>query len=243
MNSHLNAPAIHITIQILSKPWYEGINLYPYSDATKASWCLKSPAIWMHLAICLQAFIKERDENQRYWPILVGIRCWTVNVWFHSQRVRNAQCVSTSYVVMAVPRCCVVSLFGVQELEISKSWAPINTDPYVVVTVTLLWTCWHHPKLPSNYSIHLKFVHGYGILSFYRHVLILQVSWYDESLGSMVSIPTNCLNTLRPRQNGPVSQTTLSNAFSWMKMLEFRFRFHWSLFLRVQLAIIQHWVR
>ena len=30
------------------------------------------------------------------------------------------------------------------------------------------------------------------------------------------------------------SQTTLSNAFSWMKMLEFRLRFHWSLFLRVK---------
>ena len=28
-----------------------------------------------------------------------------------------------------------------------------------------------------------------------------------------------------------VSQRTLSNAFSWMKMLEFRLRFHWSLFL------------
>ena len=40
-----------------------------------------------------------------------------------------------------------------------------------------------------------------------------------------------------------VSQTTLSNAFSWMKMLEFRWRFHWSLFLRVQLTIFQHWFR
>ena len=40
-----------------------------------------------------------------------------------------------------------------------------------------------------------------------------------------------------------VSQTTLSNAFSWMKMLEFQLRFHWSLFLRVQLTIIQHWFR
>ena len=39
-----------------------------------------------------------------------------------------------------------------------------------------------------------------------------------------------------------VSQTTLSNGFSWMKMLEFR-RFHWSLFLGVQLTIIQHWFR
>ena len=40
-----------------------------------------------------------------------------------------------------------------------------------------------------------------------------------------------------------VSQTTRSNAFSWMKMLEFWLRFHWSLFLRVQSTIIQHWFR
>ena len=40
-----------------------------------------------------------------------------------------------------------------------------------------------------------------------------------------------------------VSQTTLSNALSWMKMLEFRLKFHWSLFLRVQLTTIQHWFR
>ena len=39
------------------------------------------------------------------------------------------------------------------------------------------------------------------------------------------------------------SQTTLSNAFSWMKVLEFLLRFHWSLFRRVQLTIIQHWFR
>ena len=40
-----------------------------------------------------------------------------------------------------------------------------------------------------------------------------------------------------------VLQTTLSNAFSWMKTLEFRLRFHRCLFLRVQLTIIQHWFR
>ena len=31
-----------------------------------------------------------------------------------------------------------------------------------------------------------------------------------------------------------ILQTTLSNAFSWMKMLEFGLKFHWSLFLRLQ---------
>ena len=35
-----------------------------------------------------------------------------------------------------------------------------------------------------------------------------------------------------------ISQTTFSSAFSWFKMFEFRLKFHWSLFVRVQLTII-----
>ena len=37
--------------------------------------------------------------------------------------------------------------------------------------------------------------------------------------------------------------TTFSKAFSWMKSFVFRFRFQWSLFLRDQSAIAQHWFR
>ena len=51
------------------------------------------------------------------------------------------------------------------------------------------------------------------------------------------------VNTLRQRQMNTISQATFSNAFSWMKMYEFRLRFHWSLFLRVQLTIFKHWFR
>ena len=40
-----------------------------------------------------------------------------------------------------------------------------------------------------------------------------------------------------------ILQMTISNAFSWMKMFEFRLKFHWNLFPRVQLAIWQHWFR
>ena len=36
-------------------------------------------------------------------------------------------------------------------------------------------------------------------------------------------------------------RTILSNAFSWMKILEFRLKIHWSLFLKVLLTIFQHW--
>ena len=40
-----------------------------------------------------------------------------------------------------------------------------------------------------------------------------------------------------------ISQTTLSNVFSWMKILEFWLKFHWSLLTKVQLTIFQHWFR
>ena len=40
-----------------------------------------------------------------------------------------------------------------------------------------------------------------------------------------------------------IFQTTFSNWFSGMKMYEFRWTFHWSLFLEVQLTIFQHCFR
>ena len=40
-----------------------------------------------------------------------------------------------------------------------------------------------------------------------------------------------------------ISQTTLSNAFSWMKKYKFRFIFHWILFPKGQLTICQHCFR
>ena len=53
-----------------------------------------------------------------------------------------------------------------------------------------------------------------------------------------------CLLTHWGRDNmAAISQTTLSNSFSWMKMLEFRLKFHWNLFHRVQFTIFQHWFR
>ena len=40
-----------------------------------------------------------------------------------------------------------------------------------------------------------------------------------------------------------ISQTTFSKVFSSMEMFEFRLKFHWSLFPRVELTIFQHWFR
>ena len=40
-----------------------------------------------------------------------------------------------------------------------------------------------------------------------------------------------------------VLKTVFLNAYSWMKLYEFILRFHWSLFLKVQLTYFKHWFR
>ena len=40
-----------------------------------------------------------------------------------------------------------------------------------------------------------------------------------------------------------ILQTTFSKTISWMTMFKFPLKFHWSLFLKVQLTIFQHWFR
>ena len=57
----------------------------------------------------------------------------------------------------------------------------------------------------------------------------------------IIYIQNDVVNTLRPSQMAAFSQMTLSNAFSWMKILKSRLKIHWSLFLMVLLTIFQHW--
>ena len=52
-----------------------------------------------------------------------------------------------------------------------------------------------------------------------------------------------CINSLRPRRN---RRHFVDDIFKWVfliKMYEFRLGFHWSLFLRFELTIFQHWFR
>ena len=63
------------------------------------------------------------------------------------------------------------------------------------------------------------------------------------SLCQCLSFYGCCLTHWGQDKIAAVSQTTFSNAFSWMKMVEFRLKFHWNLFLRVLWTIFQHWFR
>ena len=49
--------------------------------------------------------------------------------------------------------------------------------------------------------------------------------------------------TLRPTQTWRHFADDFSNAFSWRKMHEFRLRYHWKLFLWLELMIFQYWFR
>ena len=54
---------------------------------------------------------------------------------------------------------------------------------------------------------------------------------------------TNELTHLSLDKMAAISQTAFSNAFLWLKEHKLRFKFHWTLFLRVQFTIFQHWFR
>ena len=60
------------------------------------------------------------------------------------------------------------------------------------------------------------------------------ITWTSAAI-LLTHLPLNKMTT--------ISQTIFSDAFLWMKMFEFRLKFHWSLFLRFQLTIFQHWFR
>ena len=56
-------------------------------------------------------------------------------------------------------------------------------------------------------------------------------------------VQSNCLTHFPLDKIAAISHTTCLNVFSWMKMMEFRLKFHWSLFLWVLLTISEHWFR
>ena len=85
----------------------------------------------------------------------------------------------------------------------------------------------------------IRFIHGKLTIVF------MSVGWTDEIMKiTITSYERHGALTHWGRDKmTAISQMTLSNVFSWMKMLEFRIKFHWSLFIRIQLTIFQHWIR
>ena len=106
-----------------------------------------------------------------------------------------------------------------------RRWFCLLMHLYISITKPRLMKPPLHRK-PSKCFLETHFSAGNPELqSFLQHVIAyllfcMTFRW-----------PDYIFNTLRPRQNGHHFQTTFSNAFSSMKLYEFRLKFHWSLFL------------
>ena len=65
----------------------------------------------------------------------------------------------------------------------------------------------------------------------------------DNELAIHIGYMFVCFNPHPLDKMAAISQTTFSIAFLWMKSSVIRFKFHWSLFTRVQLTATCHWFR
>ena len=102
-----------------------------------------------------------------------------------------------------------------------------------------MMTYCHHNTLRNTFQWNV-----FAIPTFFfkkMHLKLSPAKCWPFCLGFDMLSPL--LNTLRPGKMAAIFQTTFSNAFSSMKMCEFLLKFHWSLFLGVQLTIFQHWFR
>ena len=116
--------------------------------------------------------------------------------------------------------------------ESSDVWANADLrrqDSGAVILIVDLWTTHNDSYLTSQWIIHKLHVWTH------RRVMIYFLFRNHHDSQQLAHWGRNKM--------GAFFQTTFSNAFSSIKMFEFQLTFHWSLFLRVQWIIFQHWFR
>ena len=65
--------------------------------------------------------------------------------------------------------------------------------------------------------------------------------WIGTGIKVLNTAYVPLFNSSVPDKMATISQTAFANTFSWMKLHEFRLRFHWTLLLRFDCTIFQHW--
>ena len=125
-------------------------------------------------------------------------------------------------------------------LNVSSDYAQPITGQVTKVTCPVIG--WAQPeRTPSKRpktgpdGVRLQMGKSQQYCLFYKHVL--------KIYGQITRIPNNISTHWGRDKMATIFQTIFSNAFSWTKTCEFRLRFHWSLFLRLQLTIFHHWFR
>ena len=180
------------------------------------------------------------DFNQHCrWPSTFGLRClqgqitasrlsglWLSGLWLHAP-LHNFPLL-TSAMGCCCPSLDLTAVMGAHQMHFGAA---------LLILVLEMWF-----NLKSMCNVLKKPFPKLFYMSYLSNKTGLhRGQWWGNFLFSGGYLPQ--LNSLRPRQMDAISQTPFSNAFSWMKMFEFRLKFHWSLFPRVQLTISQHWFR
>ena len=92
---------------------------------------------------------------------------------------------------------------------------------------------WHDVIYPGScFSCNISFLIHWHLLCKVRNILWNKACWHGYHLGDLSFLSTH----LHLDKMAAFSQTIFSDAFSWMKSFVFWLKFHWSLFLRVQLT-------
>ena len=124
--------------------------------------------------------------------------------------------------------------------------ASVDIDQLYIWVIWLAWlNRWQSHTAMSFFCCHLFLVTSVRLpclaahFSQEPHIFETKVSQ-----GCCDMADTGCLLNVKAHWGwGKILQTTFSNAFSSMKMCDFRLKFHWSLRLRVKLIINYHWFR
>ena len=148
--------------------------------------------------------------------------------------------------------------FRLRALTPFMIWVPDNVDGFPHYVLAYLSSNANAPWQDNKTSgIHVTMItqFKFGNLVVIGAICIIWVSFehgMSKSVRAFVNGVKKCGHDIHASnilthwgrdQIDAISQTTFSNAFSRMKMNEFLQGFHWSLFLRFELTIFEHWFR
>ena len=123
----------------------------------------------------------------------------------------------------------------------------LQSNEKAIVDIGTICSTWYKYILINNFLFWLM-LNSYIIytLKDFNHGLLMnkiKFIWTYKALYAQGGMERHSLTHWDWDKMGAISLTTLSNAFSWMKMLELSLKYHWSLFLRDQLTILPYWFR
>ena len=143
----------------------------------------------------------------------------------------SARCSISHNICICLHFPCVFSVFFCYIIN-SKWFIWVRSRRYDCLVT---WFCYQLIAKPGKRQPHLRdLTHMNDLPIIFRFALLLLVASYNHSAGRTIQM---ALTHLPLDKMAAISQTIFSDAFPLIKFFVFLLKFHWSLFLRVQLTI------